>query len=502
MNSPKDFVLKMNNNEKIKILMFLCPFHNCRNSNSISKKRIMEIPIEIVAKGSFGVVVKLYSKSKDEHSAAKIQSVPKSMEDKEYKILSELSEIKSTPCTLRVYGCNRTNELSEIMANVSGFKRNTKDDNSIWQIVKMELIRGPSLLDYLHAHSTMRKPLNVDEIKSISFHLFWALNSAQKEMGLKHRDLKLENVMLRIKHEIHQYGKKKWTVEGKIPVIIDCNLSTSNTTPCDRDWRCGTISYMPPGKLYKIRKNAKEEKYEHDSWSLGIMLISMCLTGHSFIRSYPSFPKTQVFDVARYETIFQLKIPHEITFKRLFEKELPSYNWTTVRTAIGLSLFQESIGNGPFPGVPSSHFDAVQMNRMSSEVWPEFNQTKLANVMIKNWKFIKSTISHEQILIQDCVSLISSRIGMDAISLLKNLMKWIPNQRLETKNILNQKFYDSLAKIDTCNQITEKWTLSHENICSWCSNPAYKRCSRCKIVFFCDHECMKMAWPTHSLNCQ
>lgn len=463
-----------------------------------------DVPIELVARGSFGVVVSLFSDRKKIHTAAKVQLVSRDKSDREYEILRDLSELQSTPCSLRVYRCDRVEILSQLLSDISGFEREVpsdKVDKFVYQIVKMELIHGPSLRKYLSAHSVLRSPLGLDELKGISFHLFWAISGAQKEVEFRHRDLKLANVMLRHKDEIHCYGEKGWVVKGKVPVVIDCNLSISKNNPSNNDWRCGTVSYMPPEKIYGIRKSAEQEGFEHDPWSLGIMLVSMCLTGRSFGKSYPEFPKFKVFDVSHTETIFQLRIPYEHAFKRIFQSQLPECDWTSVRTAIGLSLFQEALGNGPFPGVPSSSIDQEQMIRLCFEAWPEFAQTRMAQVLIKNWKSIKATIGNVPVLIEDSVSIISSQIGRDIISLLEDLMTWVPGDRLTTWGALNSDFYNSLVSHKT-ERHTKNWLYPDEMTCEQCNVPTSNRCSRCKKAFFCSQQCIRDGWDLHSRTCK
>jgi len=71
--------------------------------------------------------------------------------------------------------------------------------------------------------------------------------------------------------------------------------------------------------------------------------------------------------------------------------------------------------------------------------------------------------------------------------------------------------------LDNCHHITcsqacleivlksAKNTLGRENlgfICRTCENPAARKCSRCKVAYYCNEECQKKDWPGHKNSCQ
>jgi hypothetical protein len=37
--------------------------------------------------------------------------------------------------------------------------------------------------------------------------------------------------------------------------------------------------------------------------------------------------------------------------------------------------------------------------------------------------------------------------------------------------------------------------------CSVCKEPTTKKCSACKLVYFCNQECLRRGWGTHKLKC-
>lgn len=448
----------------------------------------MDTPIELIAKGTFGAIVKVFD---GDHHAVKIQMVGSSKKsDREYEILRDLQQLvetKMSPCVLGVRGCVRTDDLGKTLARVSQMKQTLNDIKTkslTYQLVKMDIVHGPNLREYMRAHATLGTPLDMKELKGISFQLFWTTAMANRIMDFKHRDLKPANIMLSSTTS-HIYGLSgsTWKTTSKVPIPIDFNLSTSSNNPSDKDWRCGTVSYMPPEKIYKIKRNAADEGFSHDPWSLGIILFSMALCGRRLGDTTAGFNGDELFNPGKTETVYQLWIPHSEHFKENLCHQLPDHDWTTIKHAMCLSLLQEALGNGAFP-----------------RDWPEFDRTPLCITLKNNWKSIKSALysSSDSILVSKCPDVISSQIGYDATDLIKGLLSWNPNERITADLALTHRFFDSLR----VNDEIPMWHPPTELICANCGRHAPHRCSRCLQVHYCSSRCLEDDWINHKYSCK
>ena len=446
----------------------------------------MDTPIALIAKGTFGAIVKVFGDG--EHYALKIQMVGSSKKnDREYEILRDLQRLvenRMSPCVLGVRGCARTDDLGKTMARVSEMRQTPKDACLTYQLVKMDLVHGPNLREYLMAHATLGTSISLRDLKGISFQLFWTTAMASRMMQFKHRDLKPANIMLS-PPKPHVYGVdgSTWRTTSRVPIPIDFNLSTSDNNPSDKDWRCGTLSYMPPEKIYKIKKCATEEGFCHDPWSLGIILSTMALCGRGFGNTTAGINGDEVFNPGKTETIYQLWFPRSEKFKENLCFQLPDYHWSTIRHAVCLSLFQEALGNGAFP-----------------RDWPQFDRTSLCIVLKNNWKSIKSSLSSckDSVLIAKCPNIISNQIGYDALSLLQGLFKWNPDERITADLALTHRFFDGLR----VESVVPQWRPPTETLCANCGKQAAHRCSSCKTVHYCSHECLRDDWDSHRYECK
>lgn len=448
----------------------------------------MDTPIALIAKGTFGAIVKVYGEDGDHH-ALKIQMVRASNQsNREYEISCDLQCLREkslSPCVLNVKGCRRTNDLGQALHLVSRMKQVPSEGNVgtyIYQLIEMDLVHGPNLREYMTAHAFKDTPLSIKDLKGISFQLFWTTSMAQRIIEFKHRDLKPANIMLSPSLK-HTYGLdgETWETESRVPIPIDFNLSTSANNTSQKDWRCGTISYMPPEKMYKIKKCASLEGFSHDPWSLGIMLCSMALCGRSFKVTTPGLNRNEVFNPGKMETFYQLWLPHSIRFKQRFAHLLKSHDWSTIKHAICLSLFQEALGNGPFP-----------------KDWPEFDKNVLCIELKREWRGIQSTLGPGDSLVSMCPSIIMNQVGYDAFDLIKGLLEWNPRDRLTADQVIKHRFFDEL-KVKCA---TAQWGIPFATTCANCGLPAPHRCSRCQREYYCSTECIKYDWDRHKYACE
>jgi serine/threonine protein kinase len=448
----------------------------------------MDTPIALIAKGTFGAIVKVYGEDGDHH-ALKIQMVRASNQNnREYEISRDLQYLRAeslSPCVLNVRGCRRTNNLGQALHLVSRMKQvmsEEKAETHIYQLIEMDLIHGPNLREYMASHAFKDMPLSMEDLKGISFQLFWTTAMAQRTIEFKHRDLKPANIMLSPSRR-HTYGLdgETWETRSKVPIPIDFNLSTSANNSSLKDWRCGTVSYMPPEKMYKIKKCATLEEFSHDPWSLGIILCSMALCGRSFKVTTPGLNRDEVFNPGKMETFYQLWLPHSTTFKQRFSHLLESHDWSTVKHAICLSLFQEALGNGPFPGD-----------------WPEFDKNVLCVELKRGWKGIKAILGTDNTLASMCPSIIMSQVGYDVFDLIKGLLEWNPRDRLTIDQVIKHRFFEELK----VKHIIAKWGIQPTTFCASCGTPALHRCSRCQREYYCSTGCIKSDWDRHKHACE
>ncbi len=445
---------------------------------------VVDTPIELIAKGTFGAVVKMFG-GEGGHYALKIQLVGiNKKNDREFDIMHDLQSIKrerKSPCVLKAMSCSRTQDLGHVLSQVSKLERVPGNPSRVYQLIRMELVHGPTLRAYLIAHATLGHPPPLCEIKEIAFQLFWTTVAVQKKLSFRHRDLKPANVILTAVAQEHTYGlgNTTWKTISRVPIPIDFNLSTTLQNGSDKDWRCGTLSYMPPEKMYKISKSGRDEGFEHDPWSLAMMLCSMLLCGRSFgSTTMVGFNENEVFNPERTETIYQLWLPHSEAFKKDYSHLFPDHDWSTIKHAICLSLFQEALGNGAFP-----------------VDWPEFENTLLCIGLRKVWREIKSRLGQERTLVSLVPALIVKQVGYDAYDLLKGLLTWNPSNRLSAEEAFQHRFFKTLET--TTNP---DWKLS--NSCANCVGAALHRCSRCQQEYYCSSECSKEDWARHKRTCK
>ena len=73
----------------------------------------------------------------------------------------------------------------------------------------------------------------------------------------------------------------------------------------------------------------------------------------------------------------------------------------------------------------------------------------------------------------------------------------------ENMSEINTNALTAVTYMQQNSTIEEKIRISYEGLCSFCSmeNPSF-RCSKCKIVCYCNAECQKKNWQQHKQICK
>jgi Protein kinase domain len=119
-----------------------------------------------------------------------------------------------------------------------------------------EYVSGCSLLDYIKNRSS--KKIKEIEAKSIFKQIIQALEFCHS-IGVSHRDIKLENVLLDEKHNVK---------------LIDFGFSTFISSEKKVQLFCGTLNYMAP----EILANQESLGAPTDIWAAGVLLFVL-ITG-------------------------------------------------------------------------------------------------------------------------------------------------------------------------------------------------------------------------------
>jgi len=155
---------------------------------------------------------------------------------------------------MKIYGENNENSVK--------YYQHFETENEF--IIVMELCDG-NLIDFIK----LKKGLNINDI----YELLCQLNNTfkiMKENKITHRDLKLENIL--VKYE----NKEKTRCTFK---IIDYGVSKELLRISSRfSTKVGTINYMAPEVLSEEKYN-----YECDLWSLGVIIYIL------YFKDYPYF---------------------------------------------------------------------------------------------------------------------------------------------------------------------------------------------------------------------
>ncbi|XP_067671889.1 testis-specific serine/threonine-protein kinase 2-like [Haliotis asinina] len=120
-----------------------------------------------------------------------------------------------------------------------------------YTLTVMELVEGGSLLDLLAQESN----LSEQRVKLIFSQLVEAVNACH-QVGIAHRDLKLENVLL--------------DLDGNIK-LSDFGLCICQDQRVSNNVFCGTVAYSSP----EVLTGRGYDAFKLDIWSLGVILYSL-----------------------------------------------------------------------------------------------------------------------------------------------------------------------------------------------------------------------------------
>jgi serine/threonine protein kinase/Flp pilus assembly protein TadD len=142
--------------------------------------------------------------------------------------------------------------------------------------IVMEYVDGMTLSD-----SLQEKPLTIREALDIAIQVSSALSAAHLA-GIVHRDIKLENIMLRRDGyvKILDFGLAKLTDKNWSGVDNEAATRMLNTSP---GVVMGTVYYMSPEQARGLPVDERT-----DIWSLGVVLYEMICGSHPFTGATPT----------------------------------------------------------------------------------------------------------------------------------------------------------------------------------------------------------------------
>lgn len=197
-------------------------------------------PLETLAKGAFGTVIKANDKLTSNTVAVKIISKNHSKDIAIIQLKNEVCGLKKSnhPNIVKLFDFYET-------------------EQSIY--IVMEYIKGGTLRNYIETH---KKKITEKNAKKIIYYLLQAVDYLHKS-NIIHRDIKLDNIMFNDPKDLSSLK------------LIDFGLSAQFENYNGEF--CGTLLYMSPERLF-----AKNYTKESDIWSIGIILHILLNGNHPF----------------------------------------------------------------------------------------------------------------------------------------------------------------------------------------------------------------------------
>ena len=272
-NKDKDKEKTNENNHKINLESI-----ESNHNKNIKKDKMSKYEIgETLGKGAYAVVKKIKNIITNEEFAVKIyekeklnSNSKKSCVTKEIQILKRLNH-------------KNIAKLIEVISN----------EKQIFVI--QELVEGISLREYYNNEIRHQKGISIhkENIFRIIFkQIFDAMNYVHK-LGMAHRDIKLENILIKKNYEIK---------------IIDFGFGMYNPENKLEKFFCGTPNYMAP----EIAEKKPYIGQLADMWSLGILVFKIYCADFPFKgkneKELYKGIKTGKFTMARYTPEYAKKI--------------------------------------------------------------------------------------------------------------------------------------------------------------------------------------------------
>lgn len=199
--------------------------------------------IKMIGKGSFARVYLVENKDTLEQFAVKAFA-------KEY-LLSQQKGKESL--------VNEIDLMRELQhPNLIQFIELHESKNSVYLV--LELLKGGELYNQV----TMMKHLSIRQIQKIMFDILSGL-SCLASKGIMHRDLKLENLIL----------KNESDIDGNQVKIVDFGLASKCDVPNYLFRRCGTPGYVAPEIINSSTKDTSKFSPSVDVFSAGVILYTI-----------------------------------------------------------------------------------------------------------------------------------------------------------------------------------------------------------------------------------
>ena len=263
INSPKN-----NNDNKKEII----------NDKSIKKDRLSKYEIgSSLGKGAYATVKLVTNKLTQEKFAMKIYEKEKlnsnSKKSCVYKEIQILKKLKHKNIV----------KLIEVISTEKQI------------LIVQELIEGISLREYYNNEIRNQKGISIHKeniFRTIFKQIFEAMDYVHK-LGMAHRDIKLENILIKKNYEIK---------------IIDFGFGMYNPENKLQKFFCGTPNYMPP----EIAEKKPYVGQLADMWSLGILVYKIFCADFPFKgkdeKELYKAIKTGKFTMANYTPDYARKI--------------------------------------------------------------------------------------------------------------------------------------------------------------------------------------------------
>lgn len=242
--------------------------------------------IKQLGTGSFGNVYLVESISGEKFAMKEIITENKIIVQNEIKFMKMLDNqfivkfYESLPIDtvnpiklLSPYSLDEINKITDIQVRMDKIMEETQNlpPKYIYKLI-LEYCKGGDLLEYLDYHFTLDESTRITNTRTILYQLLTGTKYLH-DIGVIHRDLKLENILLKDKDNINcikitDFGLSiKYSNKGKL------------ITKCCNGIK-GTLDYIAP-EVFTANNDEKDLKHKYnekcDMWSIGIILYVLVI---------------------------------------------------------------------------------------------------------------------------------------------------------------------------------------------------------------------------------